>query len=158
SNTPQNSWPSTGSPTWWWFSLRAANRWACCRRSTSRACSPGARRESLGSDYASRSATGGFVSTACRLRVGCEEVGLVGEHDRLDAVTQAQLLEDVRDVRLDRGVADVELLADLRVGQAARDQAQHVQFTIGQLGQLLGRLRVRDARELLDHALCDRRR
>jgi hypothetical protein len=46
----------------------------------------------------------------------------------------------VGDVRLDRCVADVELLADLCVGEAARDQSQHVQFTISQLGELLGRL------------------
>src|SRR5687768_7430365 len=62
--------------------------------------------------------------------VGVKEVRLVSQHDRLDAVTEAQLLEDVRDVRLDRRVADVELLADLRVGEAPRDQSQHVQFTI----------------------------
>ena len=33
----------------------------------------------------------------------------MGEHDRLDAVTEVELLQDVRDVRLDRRVADVEL-------------------------------------------------
>src|SRR5215207_7301033 len=63
------------------------------------------------------SASGAFVWTACRLRVGCKEVRLMGQHDCLDAVTEVELLEDVRDVRLDRGVADVELLADLRVGE-----------------------------------------
>jgi hypothetical protein len=36
---------------------------------------------------------------------------LIGEHDCLDAVAEVQLLEDVRDVRLDGGVADVELFA-----------------------------------------------
>ena len=64
----------------------------------------------------------------------------MGKHDCLDAVTESQLLEDVRDVRLDRRLADVELLANLRVGEAARDQAQHVQFTIGQLSEPFGRL------------------
>ena len=49
-----------------------------------------------------------------------EEVRLVCQHDCLDAVTEAQLLEDVRDVCLDGGVGDVELLADLCVGEAAR--------------------------------------
>ena len=39
-----------------------------------------------------------------------EEPGLVGEHDRLDAVAEVELLEDVRDVRLDGRVADEELL------------------------------------------------
>jgi hypothetical protein len=70
---------------------------------------------------ASRSATRGLVAIACRFRVGCKEARLVGEHDRLYAVSEVELLEDVRDVRLDRRVADVELLADLRVGEAARD-------------------------------------
>jgi len=50
-----------------------------------------------------------------------KEARFVGEHDCLDAVPEAQLLEDVGDVRLDRRVADVELLADLRVGEAPRD-------------------------------------
>ena len=49
-----------------------------------------------------------------------DESRLMREHDRLHAVAQVELLEDVRDVRLDRRVADVELLADLRVGKAAR--------------------------------------
>jgi hypothetical protein len=41
------------------------------------------------------------------------EPGLVGEHHRLDAVAEAELLEDVRDVCLDGRLADVELLTDL---------------------------------------------
>jgi len=46
--------------------------------------------------------------------VRLEEPGLVREHDRLHAVAEVQLLEDVRDVRLDRGVADIELLGESR--------------------------------------------
>jgi hypothetical protein len=34
------------------------------------------------------------------LGVGLEGAGLVGEHDRLHAVAELELLEDVRDVRL----------------------------------------------------------
>jgi hypothetical protein len=34
----------------------------------------------------------------------------------LDAVAEAELLEDVRDVRLDGCLADVKLLADLGIG------------------------------------------
>ena len=45
-----------------------------------------------------------------------EQSGLVGEHDRLNPVAEAELLEDVRDVRLHGRFADVELLADLCVG------------------------------------------
>jgi RND superfamily putative drug exporter len=43
----------------------------------------------------------------------------VCEHDRLDAVAQIELLEDVRDMRLHGRVADVELLADLGIREAA---------------------------------------
>jgi hypothetical protein len=48
-------------------------------------------------------------------RVTIEQSRLVGEHDRLDAVADLELLKDVRDVRLDRGLADVELASDLAV-------------------------------------------
>ena len=44
-----------------------------------------------------------------------EEPRLVGEHDRLYAVAQVELLKDMRDVGLDGGLADVELVPDLRV-------------------------------------------
>jgi hypothetical protein len=58
--------------------------------------------------------------------IGCasasKQARLMGEHDRLDAVSELELLEEVRDVCLDGRVADVELLADLSVGEAARDQ------------------------------------
>ena len=56
------------------------------------------------------------VALAGRARVsglagrGClDEAGLVCEHDRLDAVAEAEFLEDVRDVGLDGRLADVEL-------------------------------------------------
>src|SRR5918996_124942 len=106
----------------------------------------------------SRSLACAFVATACGWLISGEEARLVGEHDRLDAVAEIELLEDVRDVCFDGRVADVELLADLRVRETARDEAEHVQLAIGQVGQLLRRLSVRDSRELLDHALRDRRR
>jgi hypothetical protein len=48
-------------------------------------------------------------------------------------VAQLELLEDVRDVRLDGRVADVELAADLRVREASRDQAEHAQLALRQL-------------------------
>jgi hypothetical protein len=49
------------------------------------------------------------------------EPGLVCEHDDLDAVAEAEFLEDVRDVGPDGRLADVELGAALCVGQAAGD-------------------------------------
>jgi hypothetical protein len=52
-------------------------------------------------------------------RVGVfEQSRFVREHDGLDPVAQIELLEDVRDVRLDGRIADVELLADLGVSRA----------------------------------------
>jgi hypothetical protein len=56
-----------------------------------------------------------LVLTARRQVVLLEEPCLVGEHDRLYAVAEAELLKDVCDVRLDGGLADVELVPDLRV-------------------------------------------
>jgi hypothetical protein len=45
-----------------------------------------------------------------------EQPCLVGEHDRLDPVAQAEFLEDVRDVCFHSRLAYIELVADLRVG------------------------------------------
>ena len=54
------------------------------------------------------------------------EPRLVGDHDRLGAVAQAELLEDVRDVRLHRVLADDEARGDLGVREAARDEPEHL--------------------------------
>ena len=64
------------------------------------------------------------VLLAGYLSVLARTVRLVGEHDRLDPVAEAELLEDVRDVHLHGRFADVDLLADLCVGQAGRDEPQ----------------------------------
>ena len=60
-----------------------------------------------------------LVAIAWRPRATVKEPRLVREHDCLDAVTEVELLEDVRDVCLDGRVADVELSADLNVREAA---------------------------------------
>src|SRR5438093_11964717 len=73
------------------------------------------------------------------LRVSVEKTRLVREHDRLDAVTEPELLEDVRDVRLDGGVADVELSSDLGIREAAGDQAKHVELPLRQIVELFRR-------------------
>jgi hypothetical protein len=46
---------------------------------------------------------------------GVEEPHLVREHDRLHAVSEVELHQDVRDMRLHRGVADEELVPNLGV-------------------------------------------
>ena len=43
------------------------------------------------------------MAAASVLRVRLEDPRLVGQHDRLDAVAEVELLEDVRDVCLDGG-------------------------------------------------------
>src|SRR5438105_14123543 len=84
-----------------------------------------------------------------------EEPRLVREDDRLDAVTEVELLEDVRDVRLDGRVADVELSADLGVREAAGDEAKHVELALREIGELSRGLGLGNAREPLDHAFRD---
>jgi hypothetical protein len=64
---------------------------------------------------------------------------LVGKHYRLDPVAQAELLQDVRDVRLHGRLADGELAADLRIGQADRDQPQDLAFSPRQRAKFLRR-------------------
>src|SRR5580693_1330480 len=59
---------------------------------------------------------GGVLLGGLFVECSIEQSGLVGEHDRLNPVAEAELLEDVRDVRLHGRFADVELLADLCVG------------------------------------------
>src|SRR3954470_23362871 len=64
---------------------------------------------------------------------GLDQARLVRVDDRLDAIAQAQLLKDARHVRLRRGLADYEPLADLRVRQPAREQLEHLALTRRQL-------------------------
>src|SRR3954452_23138223 len=66
-------------------------------------------------------------------RIGVEEPALVGEDDGLHAVAEVQLLQDVGDVRLDRRLADVELLADLRVREPGGDEPQDLALARGEL-------------------------
>ena len=69
-----------------------------------------------------------------------------------------ELLEDVRDVRLDGRLADVELLPDLRVREAAAIRRKTSRSRSLSSSSSFGRRGAWHARELLDHALRDRRR
>ena len=69
--------------------------------------------------------------------VRLRKAGLVGQHGGLHTVAEAELLEDVRDVRLDGRLADVQPLADLRVGKAAGNEPKDVSLPGGELDQLL---------------------
>ncbi len=53
-------------------------------------------------------ALAGFPAALWRGGAALEDSGLVGEYDRLDAVPEAELGQDVRDVGLDGRLADVE--------------------------------------------------
>ena len=60
---------------------------------------------------------------------------LVGEHDDLDAVAEAELGEDPGDVGLHGRLADEECRGDLGVGVAGGDTDQHLALALGQLVQ-----------------------
>ena len=64
-------------------------------------------------------------------RVPFEETGLVCQYDCLHAIAEVELLEDVRDVCLDGGVADEELLCDLSIRKTAGDQSKDLLFACG---------------------------
>src|SRR5436309_9080564 len=100
----------------------------------------------------SRSASRTLLAIVWRLRVGIEEPGLVGQHDRLDAITEVEFLKYVGDVCLDGRVADVELSADLGVREAACDQAKDIELALSQFVELFWRRELWNARELFDHA------
>ena len=65
-----------------------------------------------------------------------EEPGLVCKYDSLDAVAEDELLQDVRDVSLDGRLADVKVLPDLCVGQAADNERKDILLSYGELVQL----------------------
>src|SRR5579872_2268025 len=67
---------------------------------------------------------------------GADQARLVGEHDRLNAVPELQLRENVRHVRLDGGLAERQLRGELGVAQAAGEQPQHLKLPGGQARQV----------------------
>jgi plastocyanin len=69
-------------------------------------------------------------SRTVRLRRGrpAHDPGLVGDHHDLDAVAHAELHQHARHVRLDGRAADDQLSGDLRVGQAARHELEHLEL------------------------------
>jgi hypothetical protein len=54
---------------------------------------------------------------------------------------EAQLPEDVLDVRRDRALGDDEVVGDLAVGEAAREQQRHLALARGQVGRMATRHR-----------------
>src|SRR5687768_264615 len=60
------------------------------------------------------------------------EAELAGPRDRLEAALYAELAQDAVDVALDRADGDDQLLRDRLVGVAGRQEAQHLQFALGE--------------------------
>src|SRR5258708_10855880 len=69
-----------------------------------------------------------FRSAPARLH----QAALVGQHDELDPVPDAELHEDPPDVSLDGRLAEVQLVTYLGVGQAAYDQSHDLAFPVGE--------------------------
>jgi phosphatidylinositol alpha 1,6-mannosyltransferase len=65
-----------------------------------------------------------------------DEVGLVGDHDGLDAVAEAEFGQDARDVGLHRRFGQEQAAGDLDVAQSLRDQGQHFAFPGRQRGEI----------------------
>src|SRR5262249_3674329 len=63
---------------------------------------------------------------------GLYETGIEGRDHRLDAVADAELAKDAREMRLDCRLTEVELRAELSVRQSAREQREDLQLPLGQ--------------------------
>ena len=81
--------------------------------------------------------------------------GLARAHDRLRAVCDLELREDVRDVVADRLLAEHEVPRHPGVVVALRDQLEHLALALGELGERLRGVARARHREVLDHALRD---
>src|SRR5436189_4348023 len=92
-----------------------------------------------------------------RVRAWLHEAALVDEHDCLYAVAEAELLQDVCDVRLDRRRAQVQLIGDLCVRESASDSLEDVELAFAQFAELRWRLDPgwRAADELFDQPTGD---
>ena len=81
-----------------------------------------------------------------RAQAGLEQVALERVADELRALGHPQLLLDVGAVRLDRADAEVELVGDLAVGVAERDQPQDLDLALGEVVRRARAARPRAAR------------
>src|SRR4029077_4975598 len=61
-----------------------------------------------------------------------DQPDLVGEDHRLNAVAEPQLVEQMRNMRLYRGVADLQLASDLWVGHAWRQETNRHLLAVGE--------------------------
>src|SRR5919201_4321327 len=79
---------------------------------------------------------GGFArQRRPRLGARLDKTVIEGEHDHGRPVAQVQLVEDMRNVALDRRFTDDELLPDFLIAGSSPDQAQHFQLASGQVAK-----------------------
>jgi hypothetical protein len=78
------------------------------------------------------------MDAAVSLLAGTDEPGFVGEHDRLHAVAKPKLHQNAGDVSLGRVLAHHELVGDLCVGEAARDESQDLELARRELVEARG--------------------
>jgi hypothetical protein len=64
-------------------------------------------------------------------RAGRDESGLVAEGNRVHAIAQTKLREDIADACSHRGFAEKENPRDLNVRKPARDEFQDFDLTLG---------------------------
>src|SRR4051794_17019393 len=88
---------------------------------------------------------------------GLDKPTLVGEHDGLHAVAQAKLAEKVRDVRLHRSFAEVQLCRELGVALSGGKKPKHLELALRELAEADGFRRGRTLCVILDEASGDRR-
>ena len=75
--------------------------------------------------------------------VALEQPGLVSEDHSLGPVPETELGEDVRDVRLDRRLADPQLYGGPSIRQPPADEPEDVELACCELSDLAGRRTVR---------------
>jgi hypothetical protein len=98
------------------------------------------------------------VVTGIRSGPRAGQAGLVGQHDRLDPVTELELGQYPADMGLDRRLAEGQFGGEFGVAQAPGEQPKHLKLARGQLGQVgvHGRAGGRTRREPLDEPAGDR--
>ena len=74
----------------------------------------------------------GGVEDGASLAARLDEAGLVGQHDGLDAVAEAELGQYPPDMDLDGSLGQVHLAGDLAVGQADGEPGEDGPFPVGE--------------------------
>jgi hypothetical protein len=64
-----------------------------------------------------------------------DEAGFVGKDDGLGAVVEVEFGVDSGGMGLDGGVADVEVVGDVGVREAAGDEVEDFEFAWGEVGE-----------------------